>query len=255
MSKHVAEALEPDDSVVAVKAGQDHSCLVTRKGRVLTCGWSADGQLGRGIYTMDARPRPVGGDLAKDDVSIQQVATKGDFVLALSASGELFGWGNNEYKQLSMSGSLEPQIGEPMHLKLPAYVRRPVLKVAASGTHCLAIDADRRVWTWGFGLLGKGPAHSEFAEPSEIPATIFGCYPEIEHSQSKHAVSVDCGLNSSSVTFSDGSLYMWGRNKYGSLGTGDSLDAFMPLRVNMPASAVRVEIGADQTFAICKANV
>ncbi len=102
---------------------------------------------------------------------------------------------------------------------------------------------------------GKGPARSELAEPSEIPQTIFGCYNEIPHSKNKHAVSVRCGLNNSAVLFSDGSLYMWGRNKYGVLGTGDLIDAFMPLRVNIPANATRVDIGADQTYAICTANV
>ena len=34
-----------DDKVVSVKCGQDHTCFLTEKGKVLTCGWSADGQL------------------------------------------------------------------------------------------------------------------------------------------------------------------------------------------------------------------
>lgn len=96
----------------------------------------------------------------KKGVNIQKIATKGDFVLALSDKGELFGWGNNEYDQLSMSGCSSTdmaQVGVSRHLKLPDKVHRPILSVAASGTHCLAIDANYRVWTWGYGLLGLGP--------------------------------------------------------------------------------------------------
>ena len=112
-----------------------------------------------------------------------------------------------------MSGSNEPQIGIPMNLKVPNYVKMPIKSIAASGTHCLILDGDLNVWVWGFGLLGKGPKCEELALPSQIPNTLFGVYPEIEHSLKKRPVSVSCGLNCSAVVFSDGSLYMWGRNK------------------------------------------
>ena len=112
-----------------------------------------------------------------------------------------------------MSGSSEPQIGVPMHLKIPSYVKKPIKSIAASGTHCLIIDGDDNVWVWGFGLLGKGPNCEELKLPSQIPNTLFGLYPEIEHSFKKKPISVNCGLNCSAVLFSDGGLYMWGRNK------------------------------------------
>lgn len=242
--------LDSDDKIISVKCGQDHTCFLTEKGYVLTCGWSADGQLGQGIFTVNSLPKKLDGDLKGN--RIVQLATKGDFVLALSDEGEVFGWGNNEYNQLTMTGSNEPQIGIPKHLNIPDYVTRPIFKIAASGTHCLIIDADRKVWVWGFGLLGKGPKHENIIEPSLIPDTLFGRYPEIEHSLNRKPISVDCGLNNSSVTLDDGTLYTWGKNKYGNLGTGDDKDVFFPLRVNIPASVKKIEFGPDQTMAICK---
>lgn len=41
----------------------------------------------------------VGGDLA--GVEVQQISSYGDCSLAVSADGELFGWGNSEYLQLA----------------------------------------------------------------------------------------------------------------------------------------------------------
>lgn len=41
----------------------------------------------------------VGGDLA--GVKVQQITSYGDCSLAVSADGELFGWGNSEYLQLA----------------------------------------------------------------------------------------------------------------------------------------------------------
>lgn len=177
--------------------------------------------------------------------------------MALSNEGELFGWGNNEYAQLSMSGhssSEMAQIGVARHLKLPARVKLPLTSVAASGTHCLAIDAEKRVWVWGHGLLGRGPKCDLLVEPESIPAALFGVYPEIEHTLSKHPVRAFCGLNSSAVLLDDGNLFMWGRNKYGNLGLGEKIDIHMPLRVNIPARVHEIDCGPDQTFAICRTN-
>lgn len=48
---------------------------------------------------MCARPVAVGGDLA--GVRVQQVTTYGDCSMAVSQDGQLYGWGNSEYLQLS----------------------------------------------------------------------------------------------------------------------------------------------------------
>jgi alpha-tubulin suppressor-like RCC1 family protein len=55
------------------------------------------GQLGQEIFTVESIPKKVKGDI--NGLKIKQIATKGDFVLAIDESGELFGWGNNEVIQ------------------------------------------------------------------------------------------------------------------------------------------------------------
>lgn len=177
-------------------------------------------------------------------------------MLALSEQGELFGWGNNEYAQLNMTGLADvTQIGLPRHLKLPNSVKRPIMNAAASGTHCLVIDADHRVWVWGYGLLGRGPKCVQLTQPEFIPPALLGIYEEIEQTLDKQAVKVYCGLNSSAVLLNDGNLFMWGKNKHGSLGLGDKSDVYMPLRVNIPARVVDLDCGPDQTFAIGRTNI
>ncbi len=251
--QRIARFTDESDEVVDVRCGQDHTCFLTKKGRLYTAGWSADGQLGQGIYTVSAQPRPIKGDAV--GVELKKIATKGDFVLALSVDGEVYGWGNNEYKQLSMTGLSEPQIGETRLLKLPKYVERPVLDIACSGTHCVLLDAQRRLWVWGFGLLGRGPKCDESIEPLIIPQTLFGVYKDLPHTMTKRISSIFCGLNSSAVIMDDGCLYMWGKNRYGTLGTGDKNDVYFPIKVHIPAHARLIDIGADQTFAICRSFI
>jgi alpha-tubulin suppressor-like RCC1 family protein len=88
--------LDSNDEVVSIKAGQDHTCFLTKFGHVLTCGWGADGQLGQvDQYKVSPIPKKVKGDI--EGTKIISLATKGDFVLALDSAGEVYGWGNNEY--------------------------------------------------------------------------------------------------------------------------------------------------------------
>lgn len=55
--------------------------------------------LGLGHYNITSVPTKLGGDLT--GVNVVQVATYGDCCLAVSADGDLFGWGNSEYRQLA----------------------------------------------------------------------------------------------------------------------------------------------------------
>ena len=88
--------LDSNDEVISIKAGQDHTCFLTKFGHVLTCGWGADGQLGQlDQFTVSPIPKKVKGDI--EGTKIISLATKGDFVLALDSAGEIYGWGNNEY--------------------------------------------------------------------------------------------------------------------------------------------------------------
>lgn len=48
---------------------------------------------------MSASPTAVGGELA--GVQVKQISTYGDCSLAVSADGQLYGWGNSEYLQLA----------------------------------------------------------------------------------------------------------------------------------------------------------
>ena len=56
-------------------------------------------------------------------------------------SGSVFGWGNNEYDQLSISGDSDTQISQPRHLPMPAEVGK-VVKVAAGGTMCAVLNGE-----------------------------------------------------------------------------------------------------------------
>lgn len=63
-----------------------------------------------------------------------QISSKGDCVLALSERGDLFGWGNSEYGQLSMITD-ETQVSVPRNIPL----HHCVIQVAAAGSKCAVL--------------------------------------------------------------------------------------------------------------------
>ena len=59
-------------------------------------------------------------------------------------NGEVFGWGNSEYEQLSLSDATkdEMQINVARHLSLPGVGR--VVKAASAGSACAVINGNEQ---------------------------------------------------------------------------------------------------------------
>lgn len=73
----------------------------------------------------------------------------------------VFAWGWNRWGQV---GNMpEAKVAAPTRVQLIGSAST-IRSVAAGGMHSLAVDASRRVWSWGqnrFGQLGRGSVDSE----------------------------------------------------------------------------------------------
>ena len=83
--------------IVSVSCGNQHSMFLTDTGFVYTYGRNMDGQLG--ISSRKESKVPVAVTALKED-PICQIACGGDYSLAVSESGTVFAWGNNNAGQL-----------------------------------------------------------------------------------------------------------------------------------------------------------
>lgn len=230
--------------VKQIECGQDTSFFVTKDGAVYSCGWGADGQTGRGHYNNEPKVGRVGGDIL--DEKIVKVSCRADCALALNDKGEVFGWGNNEYYQLN-SVTEEMQIHTARKLKLPDVGR--VTDIASAGTTCLFVNENGEVFSWGFGILGKGPAVSYSKIPTLIPPTLFG---QTQLTPDAKVLNVYCGINTLAAVNNYNSLYTWGKNPGGCLGLGHLNDQYFPFRVALAGKILKVSCGVDHMAVMVK---
>ncbi|ESO86089.1 hypothetical protein LOTGIDRAFT_204579 [Lottia gigantea] len=233
------------DNIVKVECGSDHTLFLTKTGEVYSCGLGADGQTGLGMYNNQGTPLKLEGDIQKE--KIVSVASKGDCVLAVSKKGEVFGWGNSEYNQLSMVTE-ETQVNVPRHLPIAKDCGR-IIQVAAGGSICAVLNEHGEVYVWGYGILGKGLQVDMSLMPTKIPQALFG---ESELLPNIKVTNIICGLNHFVALTDKGDVYTWGKDKDGSLGLGECKNQFFPLRVALPAEAKSIYCGVDHTVTLCR---
>ncbi|XP_020861348.1 RCC1-like G exchanging factor-like protein isoform X3 [Phascolarctos cinereus] len=231
-----------DGRVVQVVCGQDHSLFLTDKGEVYSCGWGADGQTGLGHYDITSKPTKVGGGIV--GVKVVQVATYGDFCLAVSAEGDLFGWGNSEYLQLA-SVTEATQVNVPTHLPFSGIGK--VRQAACGGTGSAVLNDEGNVFVWGYGILGKGPNLMETALPEMIPPTLFGLS---DFSPDVRVSHIRCGLSQFAALTNKGELFVWGKNIRGCLGIGRLEDQYFPWRPHFGPCFLGDDAGGASTSGL-----
>lgn len=200
--------------VVKVAAGFSHTLALESDGTVWAWGANDVGQLGDGTGLDQLSPVVVSG-LPADVVTI---ACGRSFSFALTAGGDLWGWGRNSVGQLG-DGTTTDQLS-PIFIASPP----PLLDIEGGEWfgrgHTVALAFDGSVWTWGandVGQLGDGTLDDRLT-----PAAISGLGP---------AVDIAAGLDFGLALLADGTVAAWGGNFYGQLGDGTNVDALSPVSV------------------------
>ncbi|MDO7854505.1 RCC1 domain-containing protein, partial [Hymenobacter convexus] len=185
----------------SVSAGSVHSLAVRTDGTLWAWGNNASGQLGTGGGNGN-NPTPTQVGAATSWASVSAGANHS---LAVRTDGTLWAWGNNASGQLGNNA-----IGGSSATPVQVGADTNWASVSAGSNHSLAVGTDGALWAWGSnsnGQLGNGTVGASYSIRRQVGTAT-------------NWASVSAGNAHTLAVRTDGTLWAWGTNASGQLGTG-----------------------------------
>jgi alpha-tubulin suppressor-like RCC1 family protein len=152
---------------------------------------------------------------------------------AATRSGTPWSWGYNAYGQLgdgtSELSSVPIQVGGV----------DDITAISGGLAHTLALKSDGTLWSWGnnnVGQVGNGAASDLPSGATEVVGI-------------DHVIAIGTGVEHSSALKTDGTVWAWGGNHYGQLGTGGTDDSALPVQVGGLDRITNIAAGGYRNLA------
>ncbi|XP_004307465.1 PREDICTED: ultraviolet-B receptor UVR8 [Fragaria vesca subsp. vesca] len=163
----------PGNYVKGIACGGRHSAVITDAGALLTFGWGLYGQCGQGSTDDELSPICVSSLLG---IRIESVAAGLWHTVCISADGDVYAFGGNQFGQLGTGADQAETI--PRLLDAPVLENVNAKIVSCGARHSCIITEDAKVFGWGwnkYGQLGLGDVIDR-----NIPAQVMidGCVPK-----------------------------------------------------------------------------
>jgi alpha-tubulin suppressor-like RCC1 family protein len=277
-------------TVVQIATTNSDSYALTSTGRVWAWGTGIDGQLGDGGTALTARRAVEVHFPAGVRIALLPNPMPYDAALAVDSHGDVWGWGENGARQLCLShrapflvphrlpfsgvtlatgagghslfesggklfacgqdaagelgnGTTTRTAGPTAVVGLPGgQVKALVSSWQGSG----ALMSDGSYFDWGYnatGQLGDGTTTN-----SDVPVKVSLPDPVVQVSQGGSLADNGQTL----VILADNSVWAWGNNTWGQLGTGSKADSPVPVAVHVPSGVkfAQVSSGGSWAYAI-----
>ena len=199
--------------------------------RVFTWGAnSPDNWLG--VHVVSGRSAPARINAFSDVIGI---AAGNAHSLAIKQDGTVWAWGRNGNGELGDGTTAEHDI------PVKAIGLSGVSAVAAQGATSLALKSDGTVWVWGKNDLGQlgigGPDVYIHSTPIHLSSLT---------NISAIATSGDHCLALSA----DGSVWAWGSNRTGQIGTLSGNDQYSPVQITTLTNVIKIAAGSERSMAL-----
>jgi alpha-tubulin suppressor-like RCC1 family protein len=220
------------NGVIAIAAGDFHTCALITSGGVRCWGANGSGQLGDGTTTQRSMPVDVSGLTSR----VTAVAA-GDFhTCALITSGGVRCWGANGSGQLGDGTTTQRSM--PVDV---SGLASGVTAIAAGGEHTCALTTSGGVKCWGSnssGRLGDG-TYTSRSTPMDVSGLTSG------------VTAITAGGNHTCALTASSGVKCWGGNWDGQLGDGTTTDRTTPMDVSELTSGVMaIAAGGSHTCAL-----
>lgn len=227
ISRNAPVRIGADSNWAAVAAGSEHTLALKADGSLWSWGANQSGQLGIGSTVGKTQPVRIG--IANDWTA---VSAGGASSFALKADGTLWAWGRNNIGQLGNGDTADKNVPvQVANMGTSRYVA-----ISTGGEHALALQADGTLWAWGsnqFGQIAQSPADlTAHSTPVQVGA------------DSDWSALSAGGLHSMALK-ADGTLWVWGSNKFGQIAQNPA---------DLTPHATPVQVGTDRDWVTLSAG-
>jgi uncharacterized repeat protein (TIGR02543 family) len=220
-------SLRPNDKIIGLSLGGAYSSALSAMGRVFVWGWNELGYLGDGTSTSRSIPTEIttGFSLFVGEtiISLSKGSTHAS---ALTSTGRVFMWGDNQYGYLGDGTSITRNVPTEITSNFSLSTGEKIISLSLGSTHSSALTSTGRVFMWGwneFGQLGNGMNVNRNL-PTEITSNF-------SLATGEKVMSLSLGYTHSSALTSTGRVFMWGGNGSGQLGDGTTTDKNVPTEI------------------------
>jgi E3 ubiquitin-protein ligase HERC2 len=218
----------------ALSVGYFHTAAITQEGHVYTWGLGAHGCLGHGDEFSQYKPRVIT-DL--QHTRIVSVSAGKSHTLAVTDKGQVYAWGCGARYALG-TGRTE-DCYKPKVISFPSNVK--IIQVSCGSYHSLALTADGRLYSWGYGAYGR-LGHND---TSNVATPI-----KIEGFNYVPFAAVSAGHSHSMALSEEGEIYTWGKNSYGQLGHGDYNLSARPKKIKTSVTFISIVAAKYHSLAL-----
>ena len=254
----------------SVGAGYNHTCAVTASGNIYCWGRGDLGPLGDNNTTIHyvgvpSRVLRGGASVVSTDnngtnlINVESVSNGSSYTCAITASGNLYCWGQGDYGALGDNNTTPHNVATPFRVFAGGSEEVEIagdnngshlanVKQVSSGSfHTCAVTASGNLYCWGngsFGRLGNN-SNTNVATPSRVlQGGASAVSTDNNGANLVNVSSVSAGIYNTCAVTASGNLYCWGRGDSGQLGDNStaSHSVSTPFRVLQgDASAVSTD--------------
>lgn len=207
-------------NIERIAAGYDFSLAVSCDGEFFTWGNDQFGQLANGSNNAPINVATLVPDHSADKVFAGSFAQHAFYTV----SGAVYGWGQNDKRQVIPDGSDSYQ--DPVNLDL-SDITAGVKEIRAGYDHTLILANDGTVWGMGNSSDGQltDKQDGEANKARQLNSELL-----------KNIVSIEAGYKTSYAVNDQGEIWVFGLNDNYQLGTDEDNTVTQPVKVDQPGN-------------------